>query len=117
MYDYRKYLNEVMQDWRKNGKLSNEMKNDVRARAQKIDQKLGTISSKPKVEIKGTVADVIAPKPPGSVDFTPTLNWLWGWFLASLPGKRYQKLLTRAVAAESDYIGLDRRVKTVWNAG
>lgn len=115
--DYRAWLKEVMHDWHKNRKISTQKKKDVRAIAKRVDQLLGIIPSSPQVEVKVTLADVTTLTPPGSVDFTPTLSRLWGWFLASLPGKRYQKLLTRAIVADSEYYDLYQRVQTVWRAG
>ncbi len=115
--DYRQWLREVMSDWENNGKISLEKKRDVGAIAKSIDQVLGNVSSMPKVELKVTVADVLIGKPPGSIDFTPALQGLWGWVLKSLPGKRYRKLLTRAVLADHEYVQIDKRIKTVWNAG
>ena len=64
--------------------------------------------------MKITVANVVEGKPPGAVDFTPTLATLWGWFLRQLPGKRYQKILVRAVAEDQAYYRIENRVATVW---
>jgi hypothetical protein len=113
--EYRKWLQEVMDDWKENGRISQEKRNDVRAIARYIDRILG--GSMPRIKVKWTVADAIAPKPPGAIDFTPPLERLWGWFIASLPGNRYRKLLSRAIAADREYVLLDNRVKTVWEAG
>lgn len=115
--DYRQWLKEVMQDWKHNGKISVEKKKDVQAIARGIDRVLGISSSIPKVEVKATVADAVAGKLPGSVDFSPPLQSLWGWALSSLPGMRYRKLLTRAIVADHEYVQLEKRVKTVWSAG
>ena len=38
----------------------------------------------------------------------------WGWFLERLPGKRYRKLLTRAIILDNEYQNLTRRAQTVW---
>jgi len=115
--EYNRWLQEAMQDWKKNGRVSVKKRNDIRKIAQNIDRMLGTIPSTPKVEVKVTIADAIAPKPPGSVDFTPALQGLWGWFLDTLPGKRYRKLLTRAIVEDNQYVVLENRVKTVWKEG
>jgi hypothetical protein len=71
----------------------------------------------PKVEVKATVADAIAHKPPRSVDFTPALQRLWGWTLASLPGNRYRKILTRAIIADHEHAWIEKGMKTIWEAG
>jgi hypothetical protein len=60
---------------------------------------------------------VIAEKIPGEVDVTPTIERLWGWFLQSLPGRRYQKILTRAIIADHEYRKLDARIAKVWKEG
>ena len=111
--DYRQWFAEVIQDWKKNGKISNQKRNDVKAIVHSIDQQLGTIPSVPKVEIKVKIAVAI----PGEVDLTPTVNRLWGWFLNSLPGNRYRKLLSRAIVADGEYVKLENRIKTVWSKG
>ncbi len=115
--DYRQWLREVMEDWKANGKISHEKKKDVRTIVQQVDRVLGKVSSLPKVEAKATVANVIAGKLPGAIDFTPSLQRLWGWIISSLPGKRYRKLLTRAIASEHEYHRIEKRINTVWNAG
>lgn len=115
--EYRQWLQHVMQDRKDNGKISRETRQDVKKLVQNVERKLGAISSLPRVEIKVTIADAIIGKPPGGVDFTPVLQGLWGWFLDSLPGNRYRKLLTRAVVEDYQYVALENRVKTVWSAG
>lgn len=115
--DYRIWLNEVLSEWTRDGRISVSKVKDVRAIAQAVDRRLGTVPWAPKAELKVTVADALAVKPPGSIDVTPTLNALWGWSLASLPGRRYRKLLTRAVLEDHQYVELERRVETVWRAG
>jgi hypothetical protein len=115
--DYRSWLKEVIVDWKNNGRIRQEKRNDVHAIAQRIGQVLGTIPSTPQVEVKMTVADAVALQPPGGIDLTPALNRLWGWFLASLPGNRYRKLLTRAIVRDHEYVQLEKRVQKVWRAG
>lgn len=115
--DYRAWFNEAFQEFTVNGKFSLKKRDDIRKIAERIDRKLGIIPSGPKVDVKVTVADAIALKPPGSIDVTPAIQGLWGWFLDSLPGNRYRKLLTRAIVADNEYVVLENRVKTVWKAG
>ncbi len=112
--DYRKWLNEVKNDWNKTGKISIEKRKDVKLIANYINRKIGIIPSAPNVEMKTTIADVVAMKPPIGVDFTPSLNRLWGWFISSLPGKRYRKLLTRAIVADIEFVKLEKRIKEFW---
>lgn len=115
--EYRKWLEEAINDWKNNGRISVEKRKDVRKVAQNIERMLGTVPSTPQVELKVTIADVVTPKPPGGANFTPVLQGLWGWFLDTLPGNRYRKLLTRAIIEDNQYVLLENRVKTVWKDG
>jgi hypothetical protein len=111
--DYRQWFNEIIEDFEGNGRISNDKRNDVKAIAESIDRRIGKTPSMPNVEIKMQVAAAI----PGEVNLTPALKGMWGWFLDSLPGKRYRKLLTRAIVADGEYFKIGNRIKTVWNAG
>jgi hypothetical protein len=111
--DYRQWLGEVTTDWKKNGKISIEKRKDVKAITEGVDRRLGIIPSSPKFEIKLTMALAI----PGELNVTPVAERLWGWILSSLPGKSYRKLLTRAIVADHEYVKLENRIKTVWQAG
>ena len=113
--DYRAWLSEILQD-AKDGKVSIEKRKDVKAILTAIERTLGSVPSLPKVEVKLTLADAVKAKPPGSVDLTPALQALWGWFLDALPGNRYRKLLTRAVVADNEYPKLTNRMKGLWSA-
>jgi hypothetical protein len=114
--DYRRWLGEVLEDWNQNGRIGIEKKNDVQRVVQSIDRKLGRVATLPQVELKVSLADVLAAKPPGGIDVGPAVNALWGWCLNSLPGNRYRKLLARAVVKDSEYRRLTARLKTVWSA-
>lgn len=115
--EYRSWLKEVIDDWTLYGKINDAKVKDVHAIAQDIDRRIGAVSWAPKIDLKVTMANVVAMKLPGSIDFTPTAKALWGWFLPSLPGKRYRKLLSRAIVEDQRYDDLVRCVKTVWRAG
>lgn len=110
--DYRQWLGEVTTDWKKNGKISIEKRKDVKAITESVDRRLGIIPSSPKFEIKLTMALAI----PGELNVTPVAERLWGWILNSLPGRSYRKLLTRAIVADHEYVKLENRIKTVWQA-
>jgi hypothetical protein len=111
--DYRLWFSQIIKDWEGSGKISNEKRNDVKAIAESIDRTIGAIPSAPNIEIKMKVAAAI----PGEINLTPAIKGMWGWFLGSLPGKRYRKLLTRAIVADGEYVKIGNRIKTVWNAG
>lgn len=113
--DYRAWLREALSDFNTNGRISIERAREVETIASAIRRKLEGFPV-PKVEIKMTVADVAAVKPPGvGVDLTAPAKAAWGWFVEQLPGKRHRKLLARAIIADREYVELDRRVKTVWS--
>jgi len=114
--DYREWLDEVLQDWRRDGRVSTEKRKDVLAITKAIDRVLGGNPSAPRVELKVTVADVVTGKLPGGVDVTPSLEALWGWMLSGIPGNRYRKLLSRAIVADHEYVQLGTRMKTVWTS-
>jgi hypothetical protein len=115
--DYRQWMGEVMTNWRRHGTISLDHSKDVRAIERAVDVMLGTVPSAPKLELKTTVADAISLKPPGGIDFTPTVERLWGWTLASLPGNRYRKLLTRAIVSDHEHVRIENSIKTIWEAG
>lgn len=117
--EYRQWLGEVMELHRQYGRIPPEKEGEIRSVVEYVDRQLGSVSSLPKLDLSMTIADVAAfpVSIPGKVDITPVLSNLWGWMLASLPGKRYRKLLTKIVIAERQFTRLDRSIKTIWQAG
>ncbi len=118
--EYRAWLKRVLEMWRSDGTLA-PLENDVKAIAAAGDRRVGAAPTAPRVELKVTIADMAAaatgaPKIPGSVDLNPSLAALWGWTLARLPGRRYRKLLTRAIAADHQHLRIENRLRTVWRA-
>lgn len=114
--DYRAWLAAVMSDWRRDGRIDPRHRRDVAHIAAAVDRRLARVPTLPRVEMKLTIADTLALKPPGGLDLGPSLQALWGWSLASLPGQRHRKLLSRAVADDASYDLIQRRVRTVWEA-
>ena len=113
--DYRAWLGEALADFDTNGRIPVERAREVSKIASAIQRKVDGFPF-PKVEIKMTVADVAAAKPPGiGIDLTAPAKAAWGWLVSQLPGKRHRKLLTRAVVADREYLELDRRIHTVWS--
>lgn len=115
--DYRAWLGEVLDDWKKNGRITAEKRKDVRKIVEGVDRKTGKISAMPQIELKAKIAEIAAGVPSPEINFTPAVSGIWGWFLGSLPGNRYRKLLTRAIAADSEFAKIENRIRTVWNAG
>jgi hypothetical protein len=113
--DYRSWLSEVIVDFRDNGRINTRKINDVKSIAKHIDLITGKVSSLPKVEFKMSIAGVLGGKIPGGIDMTPTLSRLWGWFLQNIPGKRYRKILTRAIIKDKEYLKIENRIKKVWS--
>jgi hypothetical protein len=113
--DYRAWLHEALTDFDTNGRIPIGRVREVVKITNAIQRKLEAFTV-PKIEIKMTVADVAAGKPPGiGVDLTAPAKAAWGWFVEQLPGRRHRKLLTRAIIAAREYVNLDRRVHTVWS--
>jgi hypothetical protein len=115
--EYRAWLQSALRRWSTDGEIDTYSK-DVNAIAKAIDRITGKVPVAPKVEFKITVADVAKaaagqPFGPG-VDLTPAVQGIWGWLFPNLPGKRYRKILARAIAADAQYKLLENRLKTVW---
>ena len=115
--EYREWWRAALQRWDTHGEVES-YKKDIAAIARHVDRLTGAASVMPKIEVKLTAADVVKTamgQPAGpSVDLTPTLEGLWGWWFANLPGRRYRKLLARAVADDAEYAQLTNRLRTVW---
>ncbi|HEY2861124.1 MAG TPA: hypothetical protein VGJ21_22125 [Terracidiphilus sp.] len=113
--DYRAWLHAALDDFNHNGYIAIERFREVDRIASAIRGKLAGIEF-PKVEIKTTVADIAALKPPGvGIDLTGPAKSAWGWMIGELPGKRHRKLLTRALIADREYIAIGIRTSTVWS--
>jgi hypothetical protein len=110
--DYRRWLRGVLSDW-EDGRISARAERDLEEVRQSVQRRLRLTSIVPEVQVKISVARAAAP---GEIDATPMVRALWGWFLSLLPGKRYRKLLSRAIAADAEYVRLDKRVLKVWSA-
>ena len=113
--DYRAWLNEALDDFKRNGHIATKRFREVERIAASIRGKLAGIPF-PQVEIKTTVADVAGLKTPGvGIDLTAPAKAAWGWTISQLPGKRHRKLLTRAIIADREFIDLGVRTSTVWS--
>ncbi len=114
--DYRAWLRAALTDFDRNGRIPVARAREVETIASAIQRQVEGFPF-PQVAIKTTVADVAALKLPGvDIDFTEPAKAAWGWMIEQLPGRRHRKLLTRAVIADREYVELDRRIQTVWNA-
>ena len=112
--DYRAWLREALDDFNSNGRIPVSRAREVESIASAIQRKIGGFPL-PDVEIKISVADVLAHKPPGvGVNLTEPAKAAWGWVIEQLPGIRHRKLLARAVISDLEYVAIDRRVQTVW---
>lgn len=113
--DYRLWIGQVLDDWERNGHIGTDKVKDVEKISENIDRILGRKPSLPQINLKVSVADVVKAKPSGGIDASSSVNALWGWFLNSLPGNRYRKLLARAIVDDSEYPRLLKRLNTVWS--
>lgn len=108
-------MREALTDFDMNGRITVARAREVEKIASAIRQQLKGFPF-PELEIKMTVADIAALKPPGvGVNLTEPAKAAWGWIVEQLPGRRHRKLLTRAIIADREYLELDRRAQTVWN--
>jgi len=112
--DYRQWLRTALADFDTTGRIDVSREREVKAIAKAVERRIGG-APLPRVEIKMTVADAVAMQPPSvGIDLTGVAKSAWGWMIASLPGRRHRKLLTRAVVACREYVALDRLVDAVW---
>lgn len=112
--DYRAWLRNAIKDFRQNGRISTERTREVERIKSAVQQKLAGMPL-PRIDLKTTLAEVAAFKPPiGGVDLGPPAKAAWGWLINQLPGRRHRKLLTRAVIADREFVNLNVRISTVW---
>ena len=82
--------------------------------AEGVRKKLG--GNLPQVDMKAVVADVAVGKKEGAAIkvVTSVAETLWGFVVDRLPGRRYRKLLLRAVVADAEYAAIERALEAVW---
>jgi hypothetical protein len=113
--DYRAWLRETMDDFSRNGRISIARTREVEKIQSAVQRKLAGMPL-PQVDLKMTLADVAALKPPiPGIDLTQPAKAGWGWFIDQLPGYRHRKLLTRAIVADREFVEINLRVSTVWH--
>jgi len=110
--DYRDLLQEAMDDWEKNGRISFKYRKDVQASVDAIDRFLGGKAKLPDVKVKLIFFAI----PQLELGVTEQVRALWGWMMTHLPGKRHRRLFTRLTIRHAEYVDITRRVRTVWSA-
>lgn len=102
-----------MSEIQENGKISTKTRKDVSKIEKSILQSLGVNKTALEFKMKVDVLKIDSPLSIG-IDLTKTVEWLFGWFIDSLPGNRYRALLKRAIIKNSEYEFIDRKIKTIF---
>ena len=115
MIEYREWRQKMLRNWIDHGLIEARHETEIKRVLVELKKRLD-IEKKIELELgvgvsageKGIGIDVgiKVPLPVGRI---------WGWTLEQLPGHRYLKILKRLKLAETQYIHMDRALKTVWN--
>lgn len=112
--EYREWLRKILDDFNKNGRISMQVSREVKDILDAVRNRSQS-SRFPNIDLSVSVSGLTGvPEPEISVELTDLARSAWGWFLERLPGKRYRKLLTRAIILDNEYLDLARRARTVW---
>lgn len=115
--DYKGWLEDVYQDWEKDaGRIAASRQREVLKIAEAIKKEIEKSVKLSVSKIITLIVDVVTQKFGFSSagDVYSVGEELFGWALSNIPGKRYQKLLTKAIVADNEYKLLDARVKQIW---
>jgi hypothetical protein len=114
--EYREWLQNVLDDFGSNGRISVKVTQEVNAILQAVRRRSEAFKF-PNIEFKTTVSGLVGTAEAElSVDLAELAASAWGWFVEQLPGRRYRKLLSRAIVLENEYVDLRRRAETVWRS-
>ncbi len=108
--EYRDWLRAVLNDFSRNGAISMEVTSEVQSILDGVRRKSEAFHF-PKIEFTWKILELA---PELSIEINQALEVPWGWFVERLPGKRYRKLLGRALIVDYEYRNLERRANTVW---
>jgi hypothetical protein len=107
--DYRDFRNQLLREWRDEGRIRNDYRKQFASIAKMIQQKTRGNQQALKMGLGITATGV-------DVSSEIALDRVWGWIQRQLPGKRYVKLLTRLALSGQEYEHIDRHLKTIWQA-
>jgi len=104
--DYRAWRHTLLREWREQGRISNDVKRDVKGAATALKDALAP-RDVPQFELNLTLAGLV----PGLV---LPVRKLLRWVVGRVPGRRHTTLLMQLAAAHGEYVKLDRALGTVW---
>lgn len=112
--EYREWLSIILEEFSKNGRIPVQVTREVQGILDAVRNRSESFRF-PNIDFSVSVSALTgALEPEISVELTELARSAWGWFLERLPGKRYRKLLTRAIILDNEYQDLTRRAQTVW---
>ena len=112
--EYREWLRTILEDFSKNGHISMQVTREVQGILDAVRNRSESFRF-PNIDFSVSVSAITGvPEPEISIGLTELAKSAWGWFLERLPGRRYRKLLTRAIILDNEYLDLTRRANTVW---
>jgi hypothetical protein len=112
--EYREWLRTILDEFNKNGRIPMQVTREVQGILDAVRNRSESFRF-PNIDLSVSVSGLTGiPEPEISLGITELAKSAWGWFLERLPGKRYRKLLTRAMILDNEYQDLTRRANTVW---
>ena len=112
--EYREWLRTILDEFSNNGRIPMQVTREVQSILDAVRNRSESFRF-PNIDFSVSVSALTgALEPEISVELTELARSAWGWFLERLPGKRYRKLLTRAIILDNEYQNLTRRAQTVW---
>jgi hypothetical protein len=114
--DYRAQLAALFAEWADEGSISQETRRSVKGLTDRVARELGIakdelVSAKLNAAQLGTggLSAIDA-----SVDLRQGTKRLWGWVFPGLINRGSRKLLTRATAAQSEYVDIAKALRNRW---
>jgi hypothetical protein len=115
MEAYRALTAELFAEWSQ-GRVSPKTRGAVRHVSERVARKLG-VRADDLVSAKLNAVALATGGVPveASVDLVKAGRRLWGWAFPGLMNRGSRKLLTRASAAQSEYVDIAKALRTRWN--
>ena len=114
--EYRKWRDELQDDWVQRGLIKSQNERALRRVAERLRDEFAVnrtvdleIGAGAQIGTTGVGIDA-------GVSVPIPVDRIWGWILEQLPGHRYIKLLTRLRLAKNEYEHLDRHLYTLWKS-
>lgn len=111
MREYRAQQAALFAEWLPEGVISQETRRSVRQLTDRVARELGVTED----ELVSAKAQVGTGFPAAaSVDLRKASKRLWGWIAPGLINRGSRKLLTRATAAQSEYVDIAKALRSRW---